>query len=121
MQADWLWGLLGGLMIGGAAGLYLLINGRIMGASGIVGGRVDRSPGIGERLAFVAGLVLVPALLALWAVAQTGVSTGVSGNRWLVAFSGVLVGLGTRLANGARLGTGSAASRADRCGGVWRR
>ena len=74
MQADWLWGLLGGLMIGGAAGLYLLINGRIMGASGIVGGRVDRSPGIGERLAFVAGLVLVPALLALWEGAQTWVS-----------------------------------------------
>ena len=77
-----------------------------MGASGIVGGRVDRSPGIAERLAFVAGLVLVPALLAFWAGAQTGISTRVSGNLWLVAFAGVLVGLGTRLANGCTSGHG---------------
>ncbi len=102
MQADWMWGLLGGLMIGGAAGLYLLVNGRIMGASGIVGGLVDRSPGFAERLAFVAGLVLVPALLALW----TGAQTGVSGNLWLVGCAGVLVGLGTRLANGCTSGHG---------------
>ena len=41
MQADWLWGLLGGLMIGGAASFYLLVNGRIMGISGIFGGLGD--------------------------------------------------------------------------------
>ena len=35
---DWLWGLAGGLMIGCAAALFLLMNGRIMGASGILGG-----------------------------------------------------------------------------------
>ena len=38
MEQDWIWGLVGGLMIGAAAGLYLLVNGRIMGASGILGG-----------------------------------------------------------------------------------
>ena len=41
METDWIMGLVGGLMI--AASLYLLGNGRIMGASGIIGGLVDKS------------------------------------------------------------------------------
>lgn len=103
MQADWLWALLGGGMIGGAAALYLLVNGRIMGASGIVGGLVDRAPGGAERLAFVTGLVVVPAIGA-WLAG--GAATGLSGNPWLVAVAGLLVGAGTRLANGCTSGHG---------------
>ena len=38
IEMDWIWGLVGGLMIGSAAALFLLVNGRIMGASGILGG-----------------------------------------------------------------------------------
>ena len=68
---DWVYGLAGGLLIGGAAALFLLVNGRVMGASGILGGLVDgsgRSNG-SEKLAFIAGLIAVPAVLAaLWAV-----------------------------------------------------
>lgn len=41
IEADWIWGFVGGLLIGGAAALYLLVNGRIMGISGILGGLVD--------------------------------------------------------------------------------
>ena len=41
MITDWIWGLLGGLMIGAAGAVYLLGNGRIMGASGIIGRIVD--------------------------------------------------------------------------------
>ena len=41
METDWIWGLVGGLMIGSAAAVFLLVNGRIMGASGIIGG-LDR-------------------------------------------------------------------------------
>ena len=65
METDWIWGLVGGLMIGAAASFYLLVNGRIMGASGIIGGLVDRTGWStwAERLAFVAGLALIPALL----------------------------------------------------------
>ena len=57
IATEWLWGLAGGLMIGTAAALYLLVNGRIMGASGILGGLVDGT-GRGtatERLCFLAG------------------------------------------------------------------
>ena len=41
MEQDWLWGLAGGALIGCAGAIYLLMNGRVMGASGIVGGLVD--------------------------------------------------------------------------------
>lgn len=101
----WLWGLLGGLMIGGAGAAYLLINGRIMGASGIIGGLVDGSgrstwP---ERASFLAGLILIPALIAR---AMGGSDTHLTTNLPLIVAAGLLVGLGTRLANGCTSGHG---------------
>ena len=103
---DWIWGLIGGLMIGGAAALFLLFNGRIMGASGIIGGLVDRS-GLhdwAERAAFLAGLVVVPALMVpLYSVE---VSTNITTNLAVVIAGGLLVGIGTRLANGCTSGHG---------------
>ncbi len=106
IQADWIWGLVGGLMIGTAAAIFLLGSGRIMGASGIIGGLVDRS-GLGnwaERVAFLAALVVVPALmLPLFSVE---VSTNVTSNLAIVIAGGLLVGIGTRLANGCTSGHG---------------
>ncbi len=103
---DWIWGLIGGLMIGSAAALFLLFNGRIMGASGIIGGLVDRS-GLrdwAERAAFLAGLVVVPALmLPLYSVE---VSTNITTNLAVIIAGGLLVGIGTRLANGCTSGHG---------------
>lgn len=104
MQADWLWGLAGGLMIGLAASLYLLVHGRIMGISGIFGGLIDRTGwgDAGDRLAFVAGLVAAP-----WVVGRlTGAMTHLTGNLALLVGGGLLVGLGTRLANGCTSGHG---------------
>lgn len=100
----WVWGLLGGLMIGGAGALFLLANGRVMGASGIVGGLIDGSGrgNAAERAAFVAGLVGVPALISLW----TAPATHLTGNLALVVVAGLCVGLGTRLANGCTSGHG---------------
>lgn len=106
MQQDWLWGLGGGLLIGSGAALYLLANGRIMGASGILGGLVDGSgrTSAGERLAFLAGVLLVPvALLPLW---QAPVDTHVNAPAALVLLAGLLVGVGTRVANGCTSGHG---------------
>ncbi|WP_205518564.1 YeeE/YedE family protein [Pseudotabrizicola algicola] len=105
MQQDWIWGLIGGLMIGSAGALFLLMNGRIMGASGIIGGLVDGSGrgNWGERLAFLAGLVLFPPVLA--GLYQT-VDTRLTDNVWLLAAAGLLVGFGTRLANGCTSGHG---------------
>ena len=103
---DWIWGFAGGLMIGAAAALFLLVNGRIMGASGILGGLVDRSGwgNAAERGAFLAGLVLVPAVLML--IFWPGLSTHITGNMAAVVAAGLLVGIGTRLANGCTSGHG---------------
>ena len=106
MQVEWIFGLIGGLMIGSAAAVFLLVNGRIMGASGILGGLIDRSGWStwAERAAFVAGLVLVPALmLPLW---STPVTTNITTNLGAIVAAGLMVGIGTRLANGCTSGHG---------------
>ncbi len=102
---DWLYGLGGGLMIGLAAAMFLLINGRIMGASGILGGMVDGSgrANLSERAAFVAGTIGAPALIAIFANAP---STNVTGNIAVLIIGGVVVGIGTRMANGCTSGHG---------------
>lgn len=105
MPIEWIYGLVGGAIIGLAASMYLLVNGRIMGASGIVGGLVDGSAREtrSERLAFVAGLVLVPGLVA---IAMGGADTHLTDNLLIVALAGLLVGVGTRIANGCTSGHG---------------
>lgn len=106
MPIEWIYGALGGLMIGSAAALFLLVNGRVMGASGLVGALVDRTglANAQERLAFLAGLVLVPAALVLTVV--QGAQTHVTDNLGVLIAAGLLVGVGTRLANGCTSGHG---------------
>ena len=105
MQADWIWGFVGGLMIGGAAALYLLMNGKIMGISGIVGGLLDGSGWATwpDRAVFIAGLVAVPVVLT-WIM--PGTATHITGNWLVIVAGGLLVGVGTRLANGCTTGHG---------------
>ncbi|PZQ95674.1 MAG: hypothetical protein DI533_18735 [Cereibacter sphaeroides] len=102
--ADWLMGFLGGLMIGGAAAAYLLLNGRIMGASGIFGRLIDGSDRAGrpEAAAFVTGMIALPALMAM----GSGASTNLTGNVAIIVVAGLLVGIGTRLAGGCTSGHG---------------
>lgn len=100
---EWVWGLAGGLVIGTAAALYLTLGGRIMGASGILGGLVDGTRRGAEPLAFVAGLICVPGILVLaTGSAQTHLTT-----HWpTIIIAGLLVGVGTRMANGCTSGHG---------------
>ncbi len=105
MEQDWIWGLVGGLLIGTGGAVYLLANGRIMGASGIIGGLVDGSgrSNAWERIAFLAGVVLLPVVLyPLYGAVETNVTSN-----WAVLIAaGLLVGLGTRIANGCTSGHG---------------
>lgn len=98
-------GLLGGLMIGLAGAVFLLGNGRVMGASGILGGLVDGS-GRGnarERLWFLAGVLMAPLLfIPLIGRGETHASTNVI----VLIAAGLLVGVGTRVANGCTSGHG---------------
>ncbi|MXQ06769.1 YeeE/YedE family protein [Alphaproteobacteria bacterium GH1-50] len=105
MPTEWIMGFAGGIIIGLAAAFYLLVNGRIMGASGILGGVVDGSARdtLRERIGFIAGLVIVPGALA---IAMGGADTHVNNNLIVVAAAGLLVGIGTRIANGCTSGHG---------------
>ena len=105
MITDWIWGLLGGLMIGAAGAVYLLGNGRIMGASGIIGRIVDAKGSQAlEAAAFVAAMNAAPAVIAL--VWLPGTETHLTSDWLVIAVAGLLVGLGTRIANGCTSGHG---------------
>ena len=98
-------GLVGGLLIGLAAALLLLSNGRISGISGIVGGLLaPRSRDVGWRVVFVVGLVLGALAYAL----ATGGAIPVSMQASLpvLVVAGLLVGFGTRLGSGCTSGHG---------------
>jgi uncharacterized membrane protein YedE/YeeE len=95
--------LVGGALIGLAAGLLWLGNGRIAGISGIVGGLRTQGTDLGWRIAFIAGLVLAPlACAALWRVAPIRIDASPP----LIMLGGLLVGFGTRLGSGCTSGHG---------------
>ena len=97
-------GLAGGLAIGLAAALLLLANGRVMGASGLMGGLIDGTGDArAERGAFLAGLVGAPALAVL---ALGAPPTNVAPAPLLLVGAGLLVGVGTRLGAGCTSGHG---------------
>ena len=105
MEQDWIWGLVGGMLIGTGGAVYLLANGRIMGASGIIGGLIDGS-GLDtkwERIVFLIGVALLPVvLMPLYGTVDTHVTSNIP----VLVAAGLLVGIGTRIANGCTSGHG---------------
>ncbi|MDP3814098.1 YeeE/YedE family protein [Pseudomonas sp.] len=108
MRVDWLhftpWSALaGGALIGLAAALFVVLNGRIAGISGLLGALVQGGEGRGEKALFLLGLLLAPLLWGLFAALpsiefQSG---------WLgLVVAGLLVGLGTRYGAGCTSGHG---------------
>jgi uncharacterized membrane protein YedE/YeeE len=105
MPISWVLGFGGGLMIGLAASMYLLMNGRILGVSGILGGLFDGTgwSSWADRAVFIAGTIAVPAGVALLI---PGTATHLTSNWGVIIAAGLLVGVGTRLANGCTSGHG---------------
>jgi uncharacterized membrane protein YedE/YeeE len=97
--------LAGGSLIGLAAALLLLLNGRIAGVSGILGGIVGASVREAAwRAAFIAGLVLSPIVYAASGATLPRISIDHSVGALIIA--GLLVGFGTRLGSGCTSGHG---------------
>ena len=96
--------LAGGIMIGLAAAAFALLNGRIAGVSGILGGLLRPAPGdVAWRAAFIAGLLIAPWAYA--AFASLPEST-IEATYPVVVLAGLLVGLGTRYGAGCTSGHG---------------
>ncbi|KMO33317.1 YeeE/YedE family protein [Methylobacterium tarhaniae] len=97
--------LVGGAMIGTSAALLLLLNGRVAGISGILGGLLaPLTRETGWRAAFLAGLVLAPPVYAGMGGSLPPVT--VEASFPLLALAGLLVGFGARLGSGCTSGHG---------------
>ena len=96
--------LAGGLLIGLAAAMFALLNGRIAGISGILGGLLKPVRGdVSWRVAFVAGLIGAPwAYAAFSALPRVQVDAGYG----VLVAAGLLVGIGTRYGAGCTSGHG---------------
>lgn len=94
----------GGLMIGGAAALFVLVNGRIAGISGLLGGLLAGSRGErGVNAAFILGLFAAP---LLWRLRAAVPAAHIDASAFTLAVAGILVGLGTRYGSGCTSGHG---------------
>ncbi len=111
MTLDWInftpWNALtGGILLGIASAAFILLNGRVLGISGIVGGLLaPRRGDIGWRLSFLLGLLLAPTALTLWAPGLIRAPRIDAGTLTLIA-AGLLVGFGTRYGSGCTSGHG---------------
>ena len=96
--------LAGGILLGLASAIFILVNGRILGISGIVGGLFRPKMGdVGWRLTFLLGLLAAPLLHAL--VAEPTAPRIDAG--WVtLVIAGLLVGVGTRYGSGCTSGHG---------------
>src|SRR6266403_1970565 len=109
MQIDWSaftpWSAaIGGVIIGAAVAIFVLVNGRIAGISGIVGGLFRPAAGdVGWRLAFVAGLMAAPVLYMLAAKLPPIV---IEASYPTLIVAGLLVGVATRYGAGCTSGHG---------------
>lgn len=109
MTIDWAnftpWAsLAGGMFIGLAAAMFILLNGRIAGISGIVGGLLRPAKGdVFWRVAFIAGLALAP---LLYQIAFTLPVVEVNASVAVLIAAGLLVGVGTRFGSGCTSGHG---------------
>jgi hypothetical protein len=108
MNIDWYnftpWSALaGGALIGLAASLFAVMNGRVAGISGLLGSLLEGGEGRGEKALFLLGVLLAPLLWLLFArLPEIEIHSS-----WLaLTLAGLLVGVGTRYGSGCTSGHG---------------
>lgn len=96
--------LAGGLLIGLAASLFILLNGRITGISGLLGSVLSGTgEGRGEKMLFLTGLLASPLIWSLGSrLPEASFNTGV----YTLLIAGLMVGIGTRYGAGCTSGHG---------------
>ena len=112
MNIDWThftpWSSLsGGIILGVASALFILINGRVLGISGILGGLLP--PKAGDtlwRIAFLAGMFAAPWVFNLLAPADLITTPQIDADTIMLIIAGLLVGIGTRYGSGCTSGHG---------------
>jgi hypothetical protein len=110
MHIDWLSftpipSLLGGMILGVAAALYVLLHGRILGISGIVSGLLHPKQGDRAwRIALILGLLTAPLLAALFFEIRPVIT--VDADWFAVVLAGLLVGFGAQYGSGCTSGHG---------------
>ena len=96
--------LAGGVVIGISAAMFVLLNGRIAGISGVLGGLLNPVRGDNSwRAAFILGMIGAPLLYALFTeLPRPQIDAGYAG----LIVAGLLVGVGTRFGSGCTSGHG---------------
>ena len=112
MTIDWLHftpglSLVGGILLGLASAAFILINGRILGISGILGGLLSPRVGdIGWRIAFLLGMAASPWVASLIFPEGLIEAPRIEPGYVAIAIAGLLVGFGTRYGSGCTSGHG---------------
>ena len=112
MTIDWMhftpWAsLAGGLILGVASAMFILLNGRILGISGILGGLMP--PKVGDtwwRVAFLLGMFAAPTVFHAVMPVEWVTAPRIDAGVLSVIGAGLLVGIGTRYASGCTSGHG---------------
>jgi hypothetical protein len=96
--------LSGGLLIGLSVALFFILNGRMIGISGIASNFIVSKDNRIENLLFLIGLILGPLIYNL--ITNKEINISISSSLILLIIAGILVGFGTRLSNGCTSGHG---------------
>ena len=96
--------LLGGLLIGLSVALFFILNGRMIGISGIASNFLVSKDNRLENFLFLIGLILGPIIYSFTTNKEINIS--ISNSLVLLVIAGILVGFGTRLSNGCTSGHG---------------
>ena len=96
--------LTGGLLIGLSVALFFILNGRMIGVSGIASNFLISKDKKSENLLFLVGLILGPLIYTF--ILGGEINILISNSLPLLTVGGILVGFGTRLSSGCTSGHG---------------
>ena len=96
--------LTGGLLIGLSIILFFILNGRMIGVSGIASNFLISKKNRSENLFFLIGLILGPSIYTFFLGQEIQIT--ISNSLFLLIGGGILVGFGTRLSSGCTSGHG---------------